>query len=97
MTSCLDDLRGCICLVTGASRGIGRGIALGLGERGATVYITARTVKPKADAKGGDVGSLEETAAEIKARGGVSLHFFTKCSILISIFYSKFVYIYAHF
>ena len=29
-----------VCLVTGASRGIGKGIALQLGENGATVYIT---------------------------------------------------------
>ncbi len=32
-------------LVTGASRGVGKGIALGLGEAGITVYITGRTVK----------------------------------------------------
>jgi NAD(P)-dependent dehydrogenase (short-subunit alcohol dehydrogenase family) len=31
-------------VVTGASRGIGKGIALALGERGATVYVTGRTV-----------------------------------------------------
>ena len=70
------NLRGYVCLVTGASRGIGRGIAIGLGECGATVYITARTLKPKSNATGGDVGSLEETAAEINARGGVCYHFF---------------------
>ena len=33
-----------VCLVTGASRGIGRGIALALGSQGATVYITGRTL-----------------------------------------------------
>ena len=33
-------LSGRICIVTGASRGIGKGIALQLGEAGATVYIT---------------------------------------------------------
>lgn len=69
----LDNLRGQICLVTGASRGIGRGIALALGESGATVYITGRTLKPKTDHTGPDTGSLEETSAEINARGGVSL------------------------
>ena len=33
-----------VALVTGASRGIGKGIALGLGEAGATIYITGRTM-----------------------------------------------------
>ncbi|VDL87700.1 unnamed protein product [Schistocephalus solidus] len=69
----LPNLKGYVCLVTGASRGIGRGIALALGECGATVYITGRTLKPKDDAKEGDAGgSLEETAAEITTRGGVN-------------------------
>jgi len=35
-------LAGRVCLVTGASRGIGKGIARGLANRGATVYITGR-------------------------------------------------------
>ena len=34
------SLKGKVCLVTGAARGIGKGIALQLGEAGATVYIT---------------------------------------------------------
>ena len=36
-------LRGRIAVVTGASRGIGRGTAIALGEQGATVYVTGRT------------------------------------------------------
>jgi len=52
-------LMGKVCLVTGAGRGIGKGIALQLGEAGATVYITGRTKT-----------NLEECADEIKARGG---------------------------
>uniref|UniRef100_A0A5K3FZW4 NAD(P)-binding protein n=1 Tax=Mesocestoides corti TaxID=53468 RepID=A0A5K3FZW4_MESCO len=74
MSNTLADLRGFVCLVTGASRGIGRGIAVGLGECGATVYITARTLRPKGES--GDSaapGSLEETASEITARGGVAI------------------------
>ncbi len=35
-------LAGKVCLVTGASRGIGKGIALQLGQNGATVYITGK-------------------------------------------------------
>ena len=54
-----------IVLVTGATRGIGRGIAVCFGEAGATVYITGRTLTSK-----DGMGSLEETANEIKKRGG---------------------------
>ena len=35
-----NSLSGKVCIVTGATRGIGKGIALQLGEAGATVYIT---------------------------------------------------------
>ncbi len=36
-------LRGRVAVVTGASRGVGKGIALALGEAGATVYVTGRS------------------------------------------------------
>lgn len=36
------SMKGQVCVVTGASRGIGRGIALQLCQAGATVYITGR-------------------------------------------------------
>ena len=36
------SLTGKVCIVTGASRGIGRGIALQLGAAGATIYITGK-------------------------------------------------------
>ena len=42
-----------VALVTGASRGAGRGIARGFGELGYTVYVTGRTIAP-GDAKGWD-------------------------------------------
>ena len=42
MTSELPSLSGKVCIVTGASRGIGKGIALILAKAGATVYITGQ-------------------------------------------------------
>ncbi len=45
----------------GATRGIGKGIALQLGENGAKVYVTGRTL----NAKKGGLGSLEETCDEV--------------------------------
>ena len=41
----MQNLQGKIALITGASRGVGKGIALELSEAGATVYITGRTVE----------------------------------------------------
>jgi dehydrogenase/reductase SDR family protein 1 len=61
-----QPLAGRIAVVSGASRGIGKGIALELGAAGAIVYATGRTVAPVA----GVTGSLEETCAEIEAVGG---------------------------
>ncbi|XP_076600158.1 dehydrogenase/reductase SDR family member 1-like [Chaetodon auriga] len=52
-------LSGWVCVVTGASRGIGKGIALQLSEAGATVYITGRQER-----------TLKQTAAQVKERGG---------------------------
>lgn len=68
-------LKGKVVLVTGASRGIGKGYALGLADEGATIYVTGRTVEPNSfvipDTDGEILpGSITETAAEIDRRGG---------------------------
>jgi NAD(P)-dependent dehydrogenase (short-subunit alcohol dehydrogenase family) len=65
----LGTLQGKVALVTGASRGIGKGIALALAEQGATVYITGRTVNEGDYYLPGTVGG---TAAECDARGAAS-------------------------
>jgi len=61
-------LQGRVAVVTGASRGIGKGIALELGAAGAIVYLTARSVEP-----GPFPGTVGETVAEIEALGGTAV------------------------
>ncbi len=63
------DLRGQVALVAGASRGVGKGIALGLGEARATVYVTGRTTE---EGKGAVPlpGTIHQTAAEVEQLGG---------------------------
>jgi dehydrogenase/reductase SDR family member 1 len=58
-----------VAMVTGASRGVGKGVAIGLGEAGATVYVTGRTTE-----EGTDIeklgGTVFATAEELTAAGG---------------------------
>ena len=63
----MGALDGYAAIVTGASRGIGKGCALELGAAGATVYVTGRTRK---DGDAPLPGSLEQTVREVEALGG---------------------------
>jgi NAD(P)-dependent dehydrogenase (short-subunit alcohol dehydrogenase family) len=56
-----------VALVTGASRGAGKGVALGLASRGYTVYVSGRS---QAEGDAALPGSIHQTAREIDAAGG---------------------------
>ncbi|MFO7179603.1 MAG: SDR family NAD(P)-dependent oxidoreductase [Pseudomonadota bacterium] len=64
-------LRGRFALVTGAARGVGRGIALCLGEAGATVYLTDRASHLSNEHTPGPF--VEDTADQVSARGGMGI------------------------
>ena len=66
------ELTGRVALVAGATRGAGRGIARALGEAGATIYCTGRSVKGKPSPYGRPE-TIDETAAMIKAAGGTAI------------------------
>jgi NAD(P)-dependent dehydrogenase (short-subunit alcohol dehydrogenase family) len=68
-----DRLQGKIAVVAGASRGCGRGIAVALGEEGATVYVTGRTIPGGPPPVDGISGTIIETAEEVTRRGGVGI------------------------
>jgi NAD(P)-dependent dehydrogenase (short-subunit alcohol dehydrogenase family) len=65
----MKTLLGKVAVVTGASRGVGKGVALGLGEASAMVYVTGRTAQ-----EGTDIGKLGGTvlgtAEQLTAVGG---------------------------
>jgi NAD(P)-dependent dehydrogenase (short-subunit alcohol dehydrogenase family) len=65
-------LTGRVALVAGATRGAGRGIARALGEAGATVYCTGRSVTGKPSPYGRPE-TIDETATMIKASGGAAI------------------------
>ena len=66
----MRGLEGRVAIVTGASRGIGKGCALELGAAGATVYVTGRSVSESDHPLPGTVGA---TAHEIDALGGTGI------------------------
>lgn len=65
-------LRGQVALVTGGSRGIGKGIAVALGRAGAVVYVTGRT-EDEARAAVPLAGTIHATAAAVTAAGGTGI------------------------
>jgi len=79
----MAELKDCIAVVTGATRGGGRGIALELGAAGATVYVTGRSTRDQPARSYGSMlrvsglehlpGSVEETAEEVTRAGGCGI------------------------
>ena len=65
----MQRLTGQVAVVTGATRGAGLGIARVLGEEGATVYVTGRSVRG-APTVPEYPGSIEDAADQVTARGG---------------------------
>jgi NAD(P)-dependent dehydrogenase (short-subunit alcohol dehydrogenase family) len=73
-------LHQCVAVVTGASRGAGRGIAIELGAAGATVYVTGRSTRAQPATTYDGIlerselsvlpGNIDETAEEVDRRGG---------------------------
>src|SRR5437773_5030770 len=61
-----------VALVTGASRGGGKGIALVLGEEGATVYVTGRSIRGEPTTLDRP-GTIDDTADEVAERGGTAI------------------------
>lgn len=68
----MHSLTGKVAVVAGATRGAGRGIAVMLGEAGATVYVTGRSARGNPSDMGRSE-TIEETAEMVSARGGVGI------------------------
>lgn len=72
----MKPLEGKVAVVAGATRGAGRGIACMLGEAGAVVYCTGRSVRGRPPTEGVYAGrpeTIEETAEMVAARGGTGI------------------------
>lgn len=73
----MQTLKDRVAIVAGATRGAGRGVACMLGEAGATVYCTGRSVRgapPTTGVHKNRPETIEETAEMVTARGGVGIH-----------------------
>ena len=79
-SDCAQRLKGCIAIVTGASRGAGRGIAQELGAAGAIVYVTGRSTRAQPASSYQQIlsmsgmaampGTIDDTAEEVSRAGG---------------------------
>ncbi|MDF9409618.1 SDR family NAD(P)-dependent oxidoreductase [Pelotomaculum isophthalicicum JI] len=69
----MKSLKGKVAVVTGASRGVGKGIALGLAEYGATIYVTGRTEKDDMLLDFLKGTTIYQTADDVNQMGGVGI------------------------
>lgn len=69
----MQPLKGKIAVVAGATRGAGRGIACMLGEAGATVYCSGRSVRGGLASGNSRPETIDETAEMVSAHGGVGI------------------------